>query len=485
MTRVLPITLALLMIGCNASLAWGAAKTSTQKSNSFGNITIETSGNQDYDLESNIVTAPEHVVITMDNGVVIEADSLVYYGKKNLTVATGNVKLTKQTVKLTAAKLTYQDLTGDAVATGNAHLSSPKESYDSETIRYNMNTLLGNVGPFRGVIKSGGKDYYLTGNNADLESDTTTITPAGLTRCPLKEHPDYIFKCKKMKMTGNVIRMEKVWVKVLNVPVLYLPKLTLRQSDEAPRFDMNSNAGDEPDLSSTGDSGNAGVKELRSSWYYRIEANTTRPAMIALGRMYAWNRYSNRIDCAINTNGIFSFEDEYGVDWKKYHLAFDGKSDLTADPERELGITFNRKTWDTGYGLLKAGLVTRLLYTEEGQDNYQGVYGGTRLDYQPFSLVSFTYLYLKDVAGNEQDWDKIESDFMVIKNYRLGNNVMFASNIPLSTHWSILYKGSYHFDDSSWTSQVLGITREVCCVKSGLGWDFAKELVELRFKLNY
>ncbi|HYH02208.1 MAG TPA: hypothetical protein VEC37_03840, partial [Bacillota bacterium] len=97
----------------------------------------------------------------------------------------------------------------------------------------------------------------------------------------------------------------------------------------------------------------------------------------------------------------------------------------------------------------------------------------------------FSYFYLDPLKGTDEDWDKIEPDFMEIKNYRLGGNVMFNSTIPLSAHYSILYKGSYNFDESGWTSQVLGLTREVCCVKAGIGWDFAKELVELRFKLNY
>lgn len=501
------------MIG-GGSTAWGAVKSPTQKLN---NISIETSGEQYYDLGTNVLTAPEHVVIKMDDGVIIEADSLVYYGNKNQTVANGHVKLTKQELKLTADKLTYHDTSGEAVASGNAVLSSPKESYSSETIHYNMNTLIGNVGPFRGIVKSGGKDYYLKGATAVMEENITTIVPAGLTRCPLKEHPDYIFQCKKMWIKGDDIHLEKVTFKILGVPMLYLPRLTLRQNEEAPSVSMNSNQGDEPDLSSSGPEpprkvetppvksdttsgktettapgkGEApaeavkAAKQTRKNWVYRIEANTARPMKIALGRLIRWGRYSNRFDVELNSNGFFSLVDEYGIGWQKYQLSFDAKTDLVSDPERELGITFNRKTWDTRIGKMKMGVFSRLLYTEDDSRSYQGVDGGFRFDYQPHNLVTFAYLYLKDLAGDPEDWDKIEEDFMVIKNYRLGNNVMFNTTIPLSTHYSILYKGSYNFDDSGWTSEVLGITREVCCVKAGIGWDFAKELVELRFKLNY
>lgn len=478
--RFLVFTLAFMLTMVYSSRAWAQGQKITQR---FSNITIETSGDQTYDLETNIVTVPDHAKITLDD-VVIEADSLIYYGNQNLTVATGNVFLTKPGLTMTAKRLTYQDTTGLVEASGSARLVSPQQSYTSESIRYNLTTMTGEVGAFRGVVESGKKNYYLTGEQAKVDAAVTTITPAGLTRCPRLRHPDYIFNSKKMRIVEDQIYLEKVVIKVLGVPVLYLPRLKLSQNNEAPDFSMNSNQGDEPDLSTPGGSFNPSP-ELRSRWVYRIEANTTRPAKIALGRAYAWGRYSDRFEAELNSNGFFSLVDTYGIDFKKYHLAFDGKIDLTSEPERELGVTFSRKTWDTGYGDLKLSVFSRLLYTKESDRSYQGVYSGIRFDYQPHKLLSFSYFYLDPMKGSEADWDQIEPDFMEIKNYRLGGNFMFNSDIPLSAHYSILYKGSYNFDNSGWTSHVLGLTREVCCLRCGFGWDFAKELLELRFKLSF
>ncbi|HYH02334.1 MAG TPA: LptA/OstA family protein, partial [Bacillota bacterium] len=418
--RILALGLACALAVVSSPFVWSATKNPIKQ---FSNITIETSGNQTYDLEKNVVTVPDHAVITLDD-VIIEADSLIYYGNQNLAVATGNVHLTKKGIKLTAAKLTYRDNTGLVEATGNARLVALKETYTSETIRYNLKNATGEVGKFQGVVNNGGKDYYLTGETAFIDEAGTAITPAGLTRCPRPEHPDYIFNSKKMYIKGNDITLERVVVRVLSVPVLYLPKLTLKQGEEAPRFNMNSNQGDEPDLSSpdsplksssesNGPSKEGSVKEnvaqdsskpanqatdtqpkqvqdVRSSWVYRIEANTTRPAKLALGRGYQWGRYSNRFEVELNSEGFFSLVDEYGIGWKKYHFAIDAKTDLVSDPERELGVTFTRKTWDTGLGKLKMSLFSRFLYTETEGQNYQGVYGGLRFDYQPHDLVSFS-----------------------------------------------------------------------------------------------
>jgi lipopolysaccharide export system protein LptA len=451
------------------------------------NITIETPGNQIYDMETNTVFVPDHAKMSIDD-VEIEADTVTYYGSKHLAVATGNVRMTRKTVKLYADKLVFSDDTGDLEASGKAHLISPHEEYRAEIIRYNLNTLRGEVGPFQGIVKNPVRDYYLHGDTAKLEPDATEILPAGLTRCPRKDRPDYIFNAKKMRIVGDDIYLERVVVRVLGVPVLYLPHLRLRQGEQAPKFNMDANQGDELELRAAESSEDmeAAPKIVRSYWLYRIEMNTARPSKLALGRGWDWGRYSNHVDLEFNSQGFLSLVDGFEYDWAKYYLTVDGKTDLNAEPERELGIAFTRKTLQTKYGSLQASLLARLLYKENDSQNYQGIYGGYRLDYQPFSLLSCSYVYLDDLTGTQQDWDEvIEPDFLVIKNYRLGGNLLYNLKIPLNEHYSLANKGAYNFPDSSWTSQSLILFREVCCIRAGIGWDFAKDLIELRFRLNY
>jgi lipopolysaccharide assembly outer membrane protein LptD (OstA) len=446
--------------------------------------------------------------MTIDE-VVIEADSLTYYGNDNLAVASGNVRLVKpmatlaanrptkeddasaankpveNVVILTAKNLTFQDKTGWVTATGDAKLASPTEQYSSPLIRYNLNTLMGEVGKLSGVATSSKKEYHVTGDKAEIDHNTTTISPAGLTRCPRTKHICYIFKSKRMRLVGNDVYLEKVWIKILGVPVFYLPHLHMKQNDQAPSISMTSNEGDEPDLSNPDDLGAGNSKKLKKHWILKAEANTTRASKIVVGKAYIWDRYSLHSKVELNSDQYVSLADDCGMSFGHYYLLLDGKTDLRSNPERELGLTFNRITLNTAWGLLKPGVMTRLLYTQDDRQNYQGVYSAARLDYQPFSWLSCSYFHLVDLAGSRQDWDKIEDDFMVIKNYRLGGNFMYNATIPLNPYYRIINKGSYNFKDNSWTTWSLGFDREVCCIKAGLSWDFAKEQVELRFRLNY
>jgi lipopolysaccharide export system protein LptA len=467
-----------MMIFVNCPIILGADQ------NQIRNITIETAGDQIYDIGSNTVTTKEHTKMTI-NGVMIEADGLTYYGNDNLTRAEGNVRLTQNTVTLTASSLDFQDQTGLVTATGDAQLMSPTEKYASPIIHYNLNTMKGDAGRLQGVVKTGGRNYYLSGEKAEIDHNTTVISPAGLTRCPKKSHPDYIFKSKSMRIQGNDVYLEKVTIKVLGVPVFYLPRLHLKQNSQAPSISMTANEGDEPDLSNPDGGGDDFSDQIRSNFIYKIAVNTNRPSKVAVGRGYKWRRYFLHSKVQLDSNGCFSLVDDCGFSWKKYYLTLDGRFDLNTEPERELGLTFNRQTWDTGYGLLKLGLSTRLLYTDNGDQDYQGVYGAFRLDYQPFSLFSCTYYYLTDLSGAGPDWDKLESNFMEPYNYLLGGNFIYNATIPLNPYYRIINKGAYNFKDSSWTSWSLGLDREVCCIRAGFGWDFAKEQVELRFKLSY
>jgi lipopolysaccharide export system protein LptA len=476
--RLLTITLTLMLIFGLSVIADGVDQKKIR------NITIETAGDQIYDTKSNTVTTKEYTKMTIDD-VTIEADGVIYYGNDNLTVAEGNVRLAKDTLTLTARRLAFEDQTGLVTATGDAQLMSPTEKYTSPVIHYNLKTLMGDTGGLLGVVNSSGKNYYVTGKKSEIDHDVTEITPAGLTRCPRTGHNCYIFSSKKMRLQGNDVYLEKVVIKIIGVPVFYLPHLHLRQNDEAPSFDMTANEGDGPDLSKPGGGATEISDKLRSRWIYKIAVNTTRPSQLLVGRGYKWNRYFFNTKVALNSGGFFSLVDDCGIYWRKYYLTLDGKLDLNSEPQQELGLTLNRRTWDTGYGLLKLGLATRLLATKDDGQDYQGVYGALRIDYQPFSLFSCTYFYLTDLSGARRDWEKIEDDFMEPYNYRLGGNFMYNATLPLNPYYRIINKGSYNFDDSSWTSLSLGLDREVCCIKAGFSWDFAKEQVELRFKLNY
>jgi hypothetical protein len=126
-----------------------------------------------------------------------------------------------------------------------------------------------------------------------------------------------------------------------------------------------------------------------------------------------------------------------------------------------------------------------LLYEDGTTNTYQGIDGGYRVDYQLTPDFNFSYLYIQNLSGTTEDWDQLESKFLVIDDYRLGGNFIYSMKIPLNPHYFIYNNGTYNFRNNQWVSQITGISREVDCVRIGFGWDFATNFIDLTFGLDY
>lgn len=538
------LIIAMLLTTAITFPAWGDNEKATIH---FKNITIDTMGNQSYDTKTNMLINAGHTRMTIDD-IVIEADDLRYSVKENLAVFTGNVLMLRDVVSIRANRLAFNLNSSWLEASGAVRMDSPAQSFSMETIRYNINQEVGKAGPvIHGVVKGSEKDFYVTGKEADLSGGTIIISPAGLTRCPRKDFADYIFDAKKMVIKGNHVYMEKVLFKILGIPLLYLPRLALR-GEEVPHISLSANQGNQPDLSqlineskgsakpaeksntvhnspntegavnpnepeaptkpavksdtvrsSPNTEGAVNPNESATPTRPAVKSNTVRsspnitgeintndkPSRITFGRIYEWSRYSQEIDLNFDSEGIFSLTDIFQIDWGQYDLTIDGKLDLFSKPKRELGIAFTKKAWATSFGNWQVSLFSRLLYEDQPERNYRGVYGGYRVDYQLTSDLNCSYLYLDGLSGTETDWERLESDFLEINDYRLGGNFIYSLNIPLNPHYYIFNKGGYNFRDGEWVSQITGLAREVDCIKIGLGWDFAKEFIELQFRLKY
>ncbi len=507
----------------------------------FKNITIDTMGDQKYDPIQNIITITNHARLTLDD-TVVEADSLVYYENQNQIVADGNVRILRNPISLTADKFVLNTHTGWVEVTGNAQYISPIETYRSNKIRYNLNQKTGEVGELQGLVKGDPKDFYLTGKEARLSEGTTVISSAKLTRSPRKDFPDYVFDAQKMVIKGEDIYMEKVVLKLLGIPVLYLPHMDLR-GEAVPRINLTASQGEEVPISrqvektkepvvseersntanqseemektppvdtsiAVTDANNAKQieeskqspaidtsgatnsekksKRVHVSQIYQIKVNPVdKPSVITAGRLYSWGIYSDEVDLNYDTRGIFSLSDVYQIDWTKYNLTVDGKSDLNEEPKREAGITFTKKAWETKYGYWQTSLLSRWIYSEQKDHTCQGVYGGYRINYQLNPDLGFSYIYLTDLSGSDQDWDLLKEDFLVTNNFQLKSNFTYNLNVPLSPHYFMINKGYYSFLKNEWTSQVILFVREVDGIRMGFGWDFAKNILDLTFRLGF
>lgn len=346
------------------------------------------------------------------------------------------------------------------------------------------------MGPLKGVVKGSKKDFYLTGESARMEEGITVIQNVELTRSVLQEHPDYSFAGDRLVIKGNNIHMERVFFKFFGGKTMYLPRLVL-QGESVPRIDLSANQGDEIDLSQMVEEANKAAEEVNKS--NRVEVSPRfqvavnsfdKPSMITFGRIYTLNRYSEEIDLNFDTRGIFSLSNIFQIDWSKYNLTIDCRTDLAEHPQQEFGLAFTKKAWKTDVGNWQVGLLTRWLGYEEAGETFQGIYGGYRLDYQLNQDLNLSYLYLEDLSGTQRDWEHLEEDFLTINNYKLGGNLTYSLTVPLSPHYVIYSRGYYSLQYDSWTSQKVLFTREVGSIKMGCGWDFAKNFVELQFKMN-
>jgi hypothetical protein len=341
------------------------------------------------------------------------------------------------------------------------------------------------------MIRGSPKNFYLTGEKAELTTGTTIISSAELTRSPWLEHPDYVFVAPKMVLKGNDIYMEHVVLKMFGVPVMYLPRMVLQGAD-APQINLTASQGEEADLSRVVDKTGQSVASIPKTNTIHVSPRlqvsinpVDKPSVITAGRIYSWNHYSDELDLNFDSRGIFSLSDIYQIDWEKFNLTIDGKTDLVTQPQQELGMAFTKKAWETDYGIWQTGLVARWLYNKRTEDTYQGIYGGYRLDYQLNPDLNLSYLYLRDLNGTPKDWERLEQDFLIINNYQLGGNFIYSLNIPLSPHFFIVNKGYYSLEQDSWTSIMADLVREVGYIRIGLGWNFTKKFVDLMFKLNY
>ncbi|HEX3046773.1 MAG TPA: hypothetical protein VHY08_18610 [Bacillota bacterium] len=490
----------------------------------FKNITIDTMGNQQYEPKKNIISNMSHARITLDD-ITIETDSLIYNGNENFVTLDGNVVLMKNPIMIRANHLTLNLKTGWLEASGSIQLENPEESFRMETLRYNLTDDTGEGGPsIQGVVKGRDKDFYVSGKNAQFDKGTVIISPAGITRCPRKDFSDYIFNGKRMVIQGKHVYMEKVIFKIMGIPLLYLPHMALR-GESVPNINLSANQGTQPDLNdiinksklageaeyskdnanpseSTGSpaqDSNSGLHQesasgpsipksnkARVSPRFSGEINTNdKPSRITVGRIYEWNHLSNEVDLNFDSEGIFSLNDIYQIDWSQYNLTIDGKTDLASNPKRELGFAFTKKAWKTDYGNWQLAVFSRFLSEDKSGTTFQGVDGGCRLDYQMTPDFNFSYLYIQNLSGSEQDWDRLEKKFLVVDGYRLGGNLIYGMKLPLSPHYFIYNTGTYNLRNDEWVSQIAGIAREVDCIKFGVGWDFAKNFIDLTFRLNY
>lgn len=405
-------------------------------------VKIEADGNIDYDFENNITTASEKVKLVAKD-LEIEAENLIYHMDTGLAEASGSVKLT----------------VGEAV-------------YYTEELTYNVKEAAGFTGAVQGAVKSKPRDYKLTGEKINLKAGTVEVTKATVTRCPL-EKPDYLFTSRMVIIRGELVRLEKVVLRIKGIPVFYFPSLSFKLNKDLPDIEAGYNDEDGLRLKYKCLS----VLSQNAALVFKGDLSTEDESEIGVGLDSNAGGFRNELNLMYNFELYWKVEERFSFESPNAFLVIDGFKDYSAVEHNELGFSLTRKYWATVLGSWQFGVLGRRVWSLDDNDvKYGGVYSGIRLDYSPYPNLVVSYLGIKSYT--DDNYGDLMEDFGV------GNNLLYDLKIPVGKGYSLGMSGAYNQDDH-WIHQFYGIYKTFCCFKTSLGRDVVENEWKLNWNINF
>jgi LPS-assembly protein len=175
------------------------------------------------------VFSPQQIEATIGEGLEmtegqplnIRAESLTYFSEHNLFVAEGSVEITYRTARLTADRVEFNEVTGDAVAIGNVVYEEEGETLVADQMELNIDSRLGIV--HRGEL-SLAEDQYITGQEIEkIGGNTYLIRKGSYTACS-SSHPAWKFRSSWAKVhQGEYLQAWNTVGYVQGIPIFYFP----------------------------------------------------------------------------------------------------------------------------------------------------------------------------------------------------------------------------------------------------------------------
>ena len=185
--------------------------------------------------------------------VSLEADVLSYDREASQYTARGDVRLIKDGVTLTADQVLFNDLTGDANATGNVYLTDPSGNLRAEQADYNMETGLGQIRGGKVFIKE--HNFHLAGDELKRIGEQDYQLERGFFTTCDGDVPSWKFGARHIDVTlGKYARAKNVLFYLHDLPVFYLPYIVFPAKTEResgmlmPRFGYSDKRGAELSL---------------------------------------------------------------------------------------------------------------------------------------------------------------------------------------------------------------------------------------------
>ena len=152
----------------------------------------------------------------------LEADTLSYDQNTEISIASGNVKITKGEMVLKADTIRFNSETEDVTAKGNVAFSRNKDRLTSREMKLNLDTEKGII--YDGSIFFQKENVYVQGTRIEkLGEESYRITEGSITTCD-GDTPDWNINAGKMDITvGGYARIKDMTFNIKDYPVFYFP----------------------------------------------------------------------------------------------------------------------------------------------------------------------------------------------------------------------------------------------------------------------
>jgi lipopolysaccharide export system protein LptA len=481
-------------------------------------VTIEADAGVNFDLKKNITTATQNVKVVTE-GILIEADKVVYGSNTGTVEADGNVHLTQTQIpggnskeahgaieifaekiiyhnssgmaeangnvilirkdagpgpektavsnrpelRIEAQKLNYEGSSGWVEATGNVRLKNGLSEYSVQSMSYNILDSTGKSGSFTAVLQGEPRNFSLTGRDLLLNPTGAEFSKVIITRCP-KEKPDYTLTAQRITIVDTKVSLRNVILRIKGIPVFYFPILTFYTDRSMPKLTPGWDKGlkMEYDILLSSSS--------RSEWSFQGDLSSQGDkANLGLALRTKNGNSDNEMDIAYYyLDGYWKLADRYQYDMGNFIFSSDGSRDLSSKKESQFGLDLTRKYAETSLGRWRAGVSARWVSALDRSDaEYGGIYSGFRLDYQPLNHVTLSYWGIR--SHTEADFRDLMEDFGT------GGNGLYQVEIPFAKSYKFKMDGTYNFTESKWYHQVYRLTIDSCCFKPTFSYDQADQ----------
>lgn len=178
---------------------------------------------------------PSFPAFAQGEPVDVRADQVEYFDPIGKVVASGNVVVTREEVKLTCDQATIYMETKDAYLRGRVRFFQPDGLLKGEEIIYNFQTKKGTI--LKAESEAGA--WRSKGESAEKVSETSYLHHKGyMTSCDFEE-PHTRMQAKEVRVfLDDRVVLKRVVMYLGKIPVLYLPSYTHPLDDKRPRVTL-------------------------------------------------------------------------------------------------------------------------------------------------------------------------------------------------------------------------------------------------------